>query len=278
MIDWNPNFIDQSPIFIPFSSLKDYFGDLPQWPRHEDLNNLMARNKITIRTQSGKPVRFVPQVSGKQTSLNQKYEARIFLTGEIQTRTNNWHDLFNALVWQTFPQTKAMLNQIHFQAQQYESSNNIKDRCELRDALTLFDESGVIVVSDQTSLIQLLLNFEWKKLFWLQRNAILQSMRFFIFGHGLYEKALQPYTGMTGKGIILNVDPAFFSLALSEQLNKLDGMLASLFTNTKPASSQLTPVPVLGYPGWIDENRHEAYYDNKQYFRERRHWKSETIK
>lgn len=268
MIDWYPNFIDRSPLFFPFSDLKDYFRTLPHWPRLEDLNDLIICNKKTVLTQSGRSVRFVPQVSGKQI-FNQKYEARIYLTGEIQTRTHNWHDLFNALVWQVFPQSKAMLNQIHFQAQQFELSNNIKDRCRLRDAVTLFDESGVIVVSDQQPLIQLLIDFEWKTLFWLHRHAVLQSMRFFIFGHGLYEKALQPYTGMTGKGIILNVDQAFFSLTLSDQLKKLDTMLASLFANTSLSSSQLTPVPILGYPGWTEENRNEAYYENKQYFRNR---------
>jgi hypothetical protein len=47
-------------------------------------------------------------------------------------------------------------------------------------------------------------------------------------------------------------------------------MLASFLSNAQLSSAQLTPVPVLGYPGWIGENQYEAYYDNKQYFRDRR--------
>jgi hypothetical protein len=34
------------------------------------------------------------------------YECRIWETGEVETRPDNWHDFFNALVWLSFPQTK----------------------------------------------------------------------------------------------------------------------------------------------------------------------------
>lgn len=254
---------------MPFVHLKHHFQNLSQWPNHDDLNGPIIRNKHPILTQSGKAIRFVPQTTGKQ-DFEQKYEARIYLTGEIQTRAHNWHDLFNALVWQIFPRAKSILNQIHFQAQQIESSNNTPNRCRLRDAATLFDESGVIVVSDQSSLTRLLLDFEWKSLFCQQRTATLQSMRFFVFGHGLYEKALNPYTGMTGKGIVFDVDQVFFTRPLPDQLNTLDAMLASFLSNATLSSAQLTPVPLLGYPGWIEENQNETYYDNKQYFRDRR--------
>lgn len=269
MDDWKSDFLECSPLFMPFRHLQHCFQNLPRWPSHDDLNSLITQNKKTILTQSGKAVRFVPQATGKQ-DVERKYEARIYLAGEIQTRAHNWHDLFNALVWQIFPHTKSILNQIHFQAQQIESSNNTPNRCGLRDAATLFDESGVIVVSDQSSLTRLLLDFEWKSLFWQQRDAVLQSMRFFVFGHGLYEKALNPYTGMTGKGIVFDVDQAFFARSLPDQLSILDTMLASFLSSAQLSSAQLTPVPVLGYPGWIGENQHEAYYDNKQYFRDRR--------
>ena len=36
-----------------------------------------------------------------------EYESRIAETGEIATRENNWHDLFNALVWLSFPAPRA---------------------------------------------------------------------------------------------------------------------------------------------------------------------------
>ncbi|UJP06271.1 MAG: DUF3025 domain-containing protein [Nitrosomonas sp.] len=267
-IDWHPNFIDTSPLFMPFEHLKYSIRQLPCWPQHNHLNHLIAGNEPHIQTQSGKTVRFVPQVSGKQ-NLKQDYETRIHLTGEIQTRANNWHDFFNALVWKIFPRTKSLLNQIHYQALQFEVSQHLKNRSKLRDAATLFDESGVIVVSDRPLLLRLLVNFEWKSLFWQQRNAVIQSMRFFIFGHGLYEKALTPYIGMTGKGIVINVEPTFFAQTIPMQLKILDAELAVRLCNEKLSAKLLTPVPLLGYPGWSDANGDAGYYENKHYFRTR---------
>ena len=75
-----------------------------------------------------------------------QYEPRCYLTGEVQTRANNWHDLFNALVWLTFPKTKAVLNARHYHALTVEEIASGSHRGAVRDVNTLLDESGVIVV------------------------------------------------------------------------------------------------------------------------------------
>ncbi|MDO9310133.1 MAG: DUF3025 domain-containing protein [Nitrosomonas sp.] len=266
--DWNPNFVDLSPMFEPFLHLKEYFANCVFWPEHTHLNKLALLQNQQILTQSEKKICFVPQGIGRQC-FEQNYESRIYLTGQIQTRAKNWHDFFNALVWHTFPRAKSALNQLHYQAQLFESANKIKHRCALRDAATLFDESGVIVVSSEKTLIQLLSDFEWKELFWRQRKGTLSSMQFFVFGHGLYEKALNPYVGMTGKGIIFNVKEAFFTQTLLKQLHLIDSILESFLLQVLSSSSDLTPVPLLGYPGWVEDNNSEIYYENKKYFRDR---------
>lgn len=253
-------------MFEPFQHLKEYFTSYPYWPEHTDLNKLALLRNQQVFTQSEKRICFVPQSIGRQC-LEQSYESRIYLTGQVQTRTQNWHDFFNALVWHVFPRAKSALNQLHYQAQLFESVNKIRYRCALRDAATLFDESGVIVVSSEKTLAQLLGDFEWKELFWRQRKAVLSSMRFFVFGHGLYEKVLNPYVGMTGKGIIFHVKAAFFSQTLLNQLQSIDSILESFLLQTLTSSSDLIPVPLLGYPGWIEDNNSEIYYENKKYFR-----------
>ena len=259
-------------MFEPFLHLRKFFTNRQCWPEHIDLNHLNLQQNQQIMTQSGKRICFIPQIIGKHR-LEQKYESKIYLTGQVQTRDKNWHDLFNALVWQIFPRAKSALNHLHYQTQLFESSNRIKCRSALRDAATLFDESGVIVVSSQEALIQLLKNFEWKQLFWRERDAVLSSMRFFIFGHGLYEKALNPYTGMTGKGIIFKVDETFFDQTLLNQLQSIDLMLEPFLLQTLLSSSDLTPIPLLGYPGWTEDNSNETYYENKKYFRSRHKFK-----
>jgi len=155
-----------------------------------------------------------------------------------------------------------------------ESLNKFRHRSVLRDAATHVDESGVIIVSSKTYLIQLLRNFEWKQLFWKERDAALASMRFFVIGHGLYEKALHPYIGMTGKGIIFDVNDTFFRLSLPDQLQYVDSMLERFLLKSLSSNADLTPIPLLGYPGWTEENAQEAYYDNKKYFRDRRKFDS----
>lgn len=265
---WNPHFIDSSPLYGPFEHLKRPIAELQQWPVLSELNRLRASQGQRLLTRSGKEICFVPAVIGKQP-FEQKYEAKIFLTGEVQTRANNWHDFFNALVWLIFPRAKSTLNQLHYRTQCLEAEHQMARRSVLRDAATLFDESGVIVVSADQSLIELLKNFQWKELFWQKREEVLSSMRFFIFGHGLYEKALNPYLGMTGKGIIFHVTKMFLKDAQMSQLQALDLMVESFLSTRLSSSADLVPIPLLGYPGWSESNSDEAYYDNKRYFRDK---------
>lgn len=263
---WNPNFADLSPVFEPFDPLRENIRKLARWPLIADFEFLKQTKGRSSISRSGKTICFVPQGASVQ-EFSQQYEPRIFLAGEIQTRSNNWHDFFNALVWMTFPQTKAVLNQIHFEELQRALQNNQKQRSLLRDAATLFDESGVVVVSSHRDLFALLKNHEWKQLFWEQRKAVLSSMRFFVFGHGLYEKALNPYIGMTGKGVMIHVEQGFLKQAVTDQIVAVDGMLEKIWLREKFVSSDLTPIPILGYPAWSSDNCNSAFYDNKQYFR-----------
>ncbi|MDH5552088.1 MAG: DUF3025 domain-containing protein [Nitrosomonas sp.] len=265
---WRPDFLQASLIFEPLSGAGRYLEKLRKWPSLGDLNNQLANLLQPIKTTSGHSIRYVSQDISVD-AFAKRYEPRIYLTGAIQTRAQNWHDLFNALVWLTFPRAKAMLNQLHYQALLQEQQANETCRGSLRDAATLFDESGVVVVSSHDQLSQMLRGFEWKALFWERRAMLGAHMKFFIFGHGLYEKGLNPYIGMTGKGIVLSVGADFFSQPLQKQLLDIDEKLAGFIGQNLSVSTDLTPVPVLGYPGWSLDNSDSRYYDNKRYFRAR---------
>lgn len=265
---WTPGFLQASALFEPLRLAGNGLEYLHDWPDIGTLEHLRDHATAPPVTRSGKPVHFVPQNVAAREFV-QQYEPRIYLAGEVQTRAHNWHDLFNALVWLTFPRAKAALNQLHYQALLQEHGNEKVQRSPLRDTATLFDESGVIVVSSDAGLSKLLRDFEWKHLFWRQREAVCAHMRFFLFGHGLYEKAMKPYTGMTGKGIILAVEQDFFHRPLAQQVAVADSMLDNFLSSGAAAPVILSPVPVLGYPGWSPDNANEAYYDNSQYFRPR---------
>jgi len=74
---------------------------------------------------------------------------------------------------------------------------------------------------------------------------------------------------MTAQGLLLAVEPEFFSWPLVQQLAHLDGLLADYLAVPEHCRStrDLSPVPLLGVPGWAADNDSAAYYDNTAYFR-----------
>src|SRR5690606_22316861 len=120
-------------------------------------------------------------------------------TGEVETRPENWHDLFNALVWIAFPRAKAAINAQHAALLEERGDAEARHRGPERDALTLFDEGGVVVATCAPQLMRLVRDFEWKALFWERREALVATTRFLAFGHACYEQALAPYIGMVAK-------------------------------------------------------------------------------
>jgi hypothetical protein len=191
----------------------------------------------------------------------------VFAYGKVLTRNRNWHDLFNALVWITFPKAKAAINRHHYREMLRREGGEARGA--VRDALTLFDESGVIVAASDAGLAELLTGFQWKELFWNRREDVVRGMRFHLFGHALYEKALAPYKGVTGKSVIVDVSAREFERPLPQQLASLDAHLARSFADIRSlaATEDYAPLPILGVPGWTAENRSERYYEDTQQFR-----------
>jgi hypothetical protein len=265
--EWNREALLRSPLFAPLHPILAEI--VPEdFPTPEDCNALLAARHPHIVVQSGMPLRFVPQQRGK-LPFETQYEPRCYLTGEVQMRAHDSHDLFNALVWLTFPKTKAALNARHYHALVEERVSGNNRRGTVRDVNTLMDESGVIVAHADEELAGLLRGFKWQELFWQRREQARTGMGFYLFGHGLYEKAQQPYVGMTGQGLLIKVQQEFFSWPSSRQLKHLDSLSAGYLAMTEHCltTRDLSPVPLLGVPGWAVENDSAVYYDNVAYFR-----------
>lgn len=264
---WDADFLERSAMFEP---LRGYGRTMRTncWPTLDDLQGLLGIRDPPITTCGGKKLSFVPQ-GRKAGEFGEQYEPRIYLKGEVQVRRDNWHDLLNALVWLTFPRSKAALNRRHYDALLEQKAAGSRIRGPVRDAMTLFDEGGVIVAARDPELLRLIDKFAWKDLFWRNRARVTTDMCFCLFGHALYEKALRPFTGITGRGILFEVDTGFFASPLSVRLERLDAMLAVRLNDTSRLNStgELAPLPILGVPGWCADNGREAYYDNPDYFR-----------
>ena len=264
-MDWDPEFLARSPILEPLRVHAGVFG--AGWPELADLQRLLDAREPQVRNAGGLPLRLVPHARG--SALEDKYEARIHLRGELQVREKNWHDLFNLLVWLAFPRAKAALNARHYAALMAQHAAGARNRGPAQDALTLFDEGGVVVASADDELTGYLLDWRWKELFWGSRARLQSRMRFYLFGHAVHEKSLQPFIGITSRGIVLRTEPELFAAPLEKQLAALDTRTATYLSEPASlrATRELAVVPILGVPGWSPDNGQEAYYDNQDYFR-----------
>ncbi len=266
LAEWDPEFLARSPMFEPLRAHAPVPG--AEWPRLVDLQRTLDASQPPVRNASGMPLRLVPP-GRKLASLEEKYEARLYLRGELLFREDDWHDYFNVLVWLAFPRAKMALNARHYAALREQVTARAQNRGPAQDALTLFDEGGVIVVADDDELLACLREWRWKDLFWSNRARVRAQMRFFLFGHALYEKALRPFTGITGRGILLKTEPGLIAAPLREQLAAIDaGVAEHLSDPARLATTRdLAVVPVLGIPGWCADNESEDYYDDTDYFR-----------
>ena len=212
-----------------------------------------------IFSGNGRQIRFVPPCRDGLA-----YECRIWESGVVETRPDNWHDWFNALVWLTFPQTKIAISARHVRAMAPDG----QVRGSERDALTHFDECGIVVLSSDPALLDLLRAFQWKTLFVERRAEVERGMRFFVFGHATYEALLKPFRGLTAKAVLHEVDAAWLQMPVAAQLVAVDALLAADLSSgryTRPRDFQ--PLPLLGIPGVVPENADPAYYDDTWQFR-----------
>ena len=183
------------------------------------------------------------------------YESHIASTGRVPTRSNR-HDLFNALIWLVFPRTKARLNAL--QAMAIERAGVGAARGPLRDAATVFDENGVVLVTRDGRVIDDLRARRWHDAF-VARRPVWCEVEVRVFGHALMDKLVAPYKAITAHAMAVALTP-------TATLEEVDQALADrLGEGLNPAD--FAPVPVLGIPGWCDANRESSYYDDTSVFR-----------
>lgn len=207
-----------------------------------------ARHEKIDEEKIGAP-RFVGQ---QALPRGEAYESFIARTGWVPTR-DNLHDLFNGLIWLSYPKTKRRLNVLHA-AEITRRGNVTGARGPLRDALTLFDENAAILQAPPV-LVEALRARNWTASF-VDSRAEWQFARLAIFGHALLEKLMQPRKAMTAH------------VWLVEELT--DDALASSLSSERLAAKDFLPLPVLGVPGWWPANESPDFYDDTDVFRPRR--------
>ncbi len=202
----------------------------------------------------GRPLRFRETTSSLSAC---DYEQGILESGAIPTRPDNLHDYMNALVWLGFPRIKASLNRAHCRTLT-DNPTEAKRRSPRRDAMTLLDESGVLVFTEDEAVLPLLATRRWQDLFIERRQSLVDHNPFLLIGHAVLEKLLNPYPSVTAKCLVISARP--------ETLADADA-LAALALEHIVTPKQLPPLPVAGIPGWHPLNDKPAFYDNRSIFR-----------
>lgn len=265
MNHWRTDYLTH-PLYQPLAEVA-HLLPLTDWPAQQDYDHLLQRARSLSTLPAA--LRFCCDLQA-----DAYYEMHIGNTGEVPTRSRNWHDWFNALAWLAWPHSKAALNARHLRAI---AAGEIK-RGPRRDAATLLDECGVIVACARPELGQALDDMQWHTLFVDERAAWGKHISVHTLGHAIFEVGLQPHLGWCGKALLLPVDDAFFSASATAQRQQLDTMLAERLADDDWLASprQLWPLPLLGIPGWWPDNENPAFYRNTDYFRPSRRAKSSS--
>lgn len=186
-----------------------------------------------------------PRFVAGDAAGREPYEAYIARTGAVPTR-DDLHDMFNGLVWLRRPALKRRLNALH--AAEIAARGIGDVRGALRDAATLLDENGALLVGAPAALVQALRSRDWNALF-VRHRALWHDATLELVGHALLDKlSVAPRKAVTAHVVVVDD-------------GGIDAALARL------ADKPFAPLPVLGVPGWWPANADAAFYDDAAVFR-----------
>jgi Protein of unknown function (DUF3025) len=246
----------------------------PLWTSYCELarlsgeHRIMALNEradaVKLENSFGQALRFQSaQGSGKAVDYEWAIAgAKGCVPAYIDTRLagrDGDHDLLNALIWLNFPKTKACLNRL--QAEEIAPLRGAESglRSTRRDQITLFDENGAILLTQDHGLVDLLERRDWQGLFVTRRSELLAQARLIVVGHGLLQKCLCPFKAMTARIWVL-------PLTVASPLALVDETLAiSLSANWPVWPKRL--LPIAGWPDWSEQLQDETFYQDRSVFR-----------
>jgi hypothetical protein len=196
------------PALEPFEPLLAELRALGAFPDMEALGNWVESTRDASAPELS-PLRFVevrPRPRrGRRGSvdLDSLYDARITCSREVPCLNQSYHDLFNALMFKSFPRAKRALH-----ARQYEALTVWVEagtarlpgrRTREQDALTLFDEGGSVVLCPSHS------QGEFARGGWLPLCEAGAKSRLVLFGHALFEHLTEGQVGLRSSARVLFV-------------------------------------------------------------------------
>ena len=143
MLAWPPAW--SGPRFAAYAPTIARVAAWSRWPTVAELDRALADGL------GAAPVRLVEQVADTAP-----YELAIADQGCVPTRADNAHDLWNAIVWATFPAAKRALTARLADYQRVRHAGGAKlpgGRAPAHDRLALLDEGGLVAVGGRAVVL-----------------------------------------------------------------------------------------------------------------------------
>ena len=178
-----------------FPAVRDLDASLGELlPRRED-----GRYRL-VEDRSVRPRKAPPK------PVSERYDVVIDARGEIPTRPDNWHDLFNALVWASFPRAKSRLSarQRRLHEERARRGDDTNARTRAQDALALLDEGGALSLCAPGDFNAITRDLNDRALGEIVRAG---RARVLLFGHAALEHLVH------GDGVRAVVNPVSYSLS-----------------------------------------------------------------
>jgi hypothetical protein len=244
-VGWDAQLCERNSWFWPLRAAASQFAEHSDWPTLQELGDVyrtctrgLGAAELTFSDNVRKSDK---RVRGRVV-LSALYDARITLQHEVPTRERNWHDLLNMLCFTTFPHSKLALH-----ARQYARLAERIDEQTLKlpnrrtpeqDALTLFDEGGVVLAVEAEAAAQLREVPVQEREVLSQELSAQRRLRVVPFGHALYEHWVEGLRCPGGCTQIIEVDALWTDTTVF--LQTLDRALAAHLRSPAQLQSPVT--------------------------------------
>jgi hypothetical protein len=230
-VGWDARLCERSFWFWPLRAAASHFAQHSDWPTLAELGaayRACTDEDDALALTFNDNVRKRDKRDNGRVVLSALYDARITLQREVPTRERNWHDLLNMLCFATFPHSKLALHARQYARLAERIDENTRQlpnrRTPEQDALTLFDEGGVVLAlaAEDAATLQAAPAAERDALSLALSEQ--RKLRVVPFGHALYEHLVEGIRCPGGCTQIIVVDALWAESSLF--LRQLDRALA----------------------------------------------------
>jgi copper chaperone CopZ len=229
--DWDPSICDEPggvrwPLAEPLGRLRG----APTWPTLAQLGDVLAARDVrNARGLRVRPVPQAPRARGRGGAdvvrcRDELYDVRIDGEGALPTRACCYHDLFNALVWASFPRAKAAIaarqHAIWARTLPRTFTRLPSARTREQDALAMLDEGGLLLATVHGREHEVAARVETGDLEALHAAARAGALVGLVFGHAVHEHFVSTTVPVRAATVILPLAAPLWSPSLVARVDE----------------------------------------------------------